>query len=120
MPLRRPKLDLQGTALCNDDPAFDDMLQFPNVSRPVVCHKLGQRRPIEARNGPTEPTRNLFQKVIDQKRDVFFALTQRWDGNRKDTQPIIQVGSESSGCALSRTPSFSVIIDRLGSRIFGT
>ena len=42
VPLRKTcKLDLVRNRLCNDDPAFDDML-FPNVSRPVVCHKLGQ------------------------------------------------------------------------------
>ena len=73
--------------------AFDDVLQFPNISRVVVSEQLLHR--IGRHDALLTAVRiQRFDDVAHQERDVRRALSKRRDVDRKYVEAVEQVFSE--------------------------
>src|SRR5205085_4698480 len=76
--------------------AFQAVAQLTHVARPSVSFHpaTGLRRQVERR--PFEASAVNLKKMVDQFRDVFRALAQRWDVERDDVEPIKEISAEAT------------------------
>src|SRR5204863_7323052 len=87
---------LQGAAVGKDHRALDEILQFANITRPMPPRKLLHRRDRDGLNLLLHAATVLLGEVADQKRNIFGALPQRRDANRKNIKAIIKIATELS------------------------
>ena len=80
--------------LSEDNGALDDILEFTDISRPVVVHQHLQCF-------GAEPVRRLHvffaifvREELDKPRNIFSSLAQRRELNVDDIEPVIQIFSE--------------------------
>ena len=86
-----PDRHIQDGSGRQDDGAFDDVLKFTNIARPVYCTSASKvsdgivsivfpiRRP------------NCWTKWTHEQRDVVSTLPERRDSNRKHVEPIVEI-----------------------------
>ena len=70
---------------------LDNVLQFTNVSRPIVVLQHRYVTPSELGGGYAQPMARSVDTVRRKRRDVFRALAERGNGDRKDVQPVVKV-----------------------------
>src|SRR3972149_865587 len=82
------------------DEPFDEVLQFPHISGPVVVVKDVHRLFIYFEHLPGRLARELSKEVFHEKRYVLSALPQRRHMERYYIQPVEEVFPEPSLCSL--------------------
>ena len=83
-------------ALRHEDEPLDEVLQLPDVSRPVVVpEKLHDLR-IRPGDLPVELAVEFIDKVAHERGDVLLALPQRRDVDRHDVEPVEEVLPEET------------------------
>jgi len=98
--LRLGQFKTQQTSLREDDSAFDGVLQFAHIARPVVGSELAHRGFRNSRWGTTHAPGALHHEMGGERRDVLAAFAQWRDFNRKDAQAIEKVLAEPAGIDL--------------------
>jgi hypothetical protein len=92
VPIEFGKGNMKHRTFRNDDRTFDHILQFSNISRPVIAdqglHRFRRDGVSPAAITPAE----FLNELTDQQRNIFLSLAQRWHSDGKDIQPIIQIG----------------------------
>src|SRR5262249_39122051 len=78
------------------DGPLDDVLQLPNVARPVVTLQQGERVVVNLGDASAAALRIELEKVQRKLNDVFAARPQRWNWDVNDLQPVIQILSKLS------------------------
>src|SRR5690348_13628506 len=73
---------------------LDEMFQLTNISRPMPAGKLPHGHSGNRFDLPLHAAAVLLREVADQKRNVSWALAQRWDADREHVQAIVQVAAE--------------------------
>src|SRR5206468_8941813 len=78
-------------AFGEDDRALDAVLQLPHVPRPLILPQFlhGARR--ENERLLVEVPGEAFDEVLREHRNVVGTVAQRWNRDRKDRQPEIQI-----------------------------
>ena len=76
------------------DQRGDDVLELPDVARPVIADQRGQRRP---RGGGAAPGDRLClaPEVLGEQEHVVVAITQRRQRDPQDIDPVQEVLAES-------------------------
>jgi hypothetical protein len=74
----------------NDD-AFHDVSKFPHVAGPEIVLENLNRLGSQCRCFPAVFPGKVIQEIGRQRNDVFPAVTQRRDLERKDVEPVIQI-----------------------------
>ena len=77
-----------------DDRALQDVAQLAHVARPGIRLQGRHVRKPERRDRSPEAPRELPRDCIREEDDVVAALAQRWEPEREDAQPVVQVGAE--------------------------
>src|SRR5258707_7944353 len=98
----------KGFPITQDHGALDYILQFANVTRPVVILEQIQRSLIDVLDFLASRLRVTIDEVFNQQGNVVDALAQRGDLNREDIEPVEQVlpeGAFSYGCTQVRVCS---------------
>ena len=72
-----------------------DVFQLPDVAGPAVSPKLIHDPRRHIGNRPTVLAVNAIQQLFDEKRDIFPVGPQRWDFDRYNVQPIVQIFPEN-------------------------
>src|SRR5262249_24902694 len=83
-------------ALAQNDAAFNDVLQFANVSRPVVCFEQGQRSLVDMVDLFAGFVRVPSNEVLKEQRYIRRSLSERWQRDRKDVEPIEKIFAKCS------------------------
>ena len=82
---------LKRPAPCQEDSSLDEVLEFTNVARPGPSRQSLH----DSRRNRFDPLlhflRELLDEIADEQRNVFFAVPQRRNTDRKDIQPLVQV-----------------------------
>src|SRR5262245_48263898 len=78
-----------------DDRPLDDVLQLSYVPGPGVRGQLPQHLHAQLADGLPHLRREDHGVVPGESRDVLLALSQGGGGDRKDVEPVVQVGSEA-------------------------
>ena len=84
-----------------DDERADDVLQLAHVARIRIDAQALHRQGIEARARPAQLARVAVEEMVDQERDVLPPLPKRWNPDRKDVEPVIEVLPEAPGLDLA-------------------
>ena len=77
-----------------DDGTFDEVLQFPDISRPGIGHESLHRSLWYIKNGFSHMSRKNLDKVCHQQLNVVPSLSQRWESDRKNIQTIKKIAAE--------------------------
>src|SRR6266566_7249133 len=79
------------------------IFQLADVARPVVVHQNLQRFGLEPQRGLAVRVEELVvfaailgEEVLHQRRNIFLAVAQRWQGDVDDVQAVIEVFAKSS------------------------
>src|SRR5574342_323945 len=84
-------------ALAENHGPFDDVFKFSDVARPRVGHKGVDRLRRDFRGSLSQPGSAFLREVPSEERDVVGAFSQWRQANRKDAQPVVEVGTKTSG-----------------------
>ena len=87
-------LVLDDGALAQDDGALHHVGQFPDVAGPGVGGQAGSGQRADAIDGLSHPSREVDHEVSGQQRHVLLPISQRRNVDRKDVEPIEQIGAE--------------------------
>src|ERR1700726_721902 len=77
----------------NDGP-LQNILQLANVSRPIIPREgvhCGCRNVVDC---PAHSLGMFLNEVACEQRYVFAAVPKRWHAQRKDVEPVVQVGAK--------------------------
>ena len=74
-----------------------DVLEFANVSRPIVVLEEAELALGQLQIRPIEPFAGHLEKMCRQYRDVLLPVAQRRHLDREDAQPVVEILPESSG-----------------------
>src|ERR1700722_14861062 len=74
-----------------DHSAFNKVLQFADVTRPAISYERIHSLRRDRVDSPVHAPRVEFCEMPDQLRNVFRALPQRGNNDRKYLQPIVEV-----------------------------
>src|ERR1700687_4486760 len=77
----------------NDGP-LQHILQLTNVPRPVIPREGFHRGCRNVVDCPAHPLRMFLNEVAREQRYVFAALPERRYAQRKDVEPVVQVGAK--------------------------
>src|SRR6266566_690389 len=91
---RKPPAEVQLRALAENYGPLDDILKFPHIPRPGIGLQHVQGRRQEARDALPQPGAMLLRKVSDQEWNVPRPFAKRWQANRDDAQPVVEIGTE--------------------------
>src|SRR5215475_6452478 len=94
--MRREIGALDTPVRCQHDEAFDTVTQFPHIAWSWVLHTGFQRFPCEACHPFAVLVVEDLQKMLDQQRNIFPALAQRWHLQRYDVETVIEVFPEAA------------------------
>src|SRR5258705_8581436 len=75
---------------------LDDVLQLPNVARPVVADQQVERFPADGVEMSAEPARVALHEILHQHRDIVFPRAEGWHFDQKYIQPVKQVLTETA------------------------
>jgi hypothetical protein len=78
-----------------DDAPLDEILQFPNVSRPRIPDKRFHYFGGNFVNPLAYLLRESSYEVRHQEWDVPHTVSQRWNGDRKYVESVIQIAPEA-------------------------
>ncbi len=79
-----------------NDGTFDDVLELPDVPRPIVVEQGLNRFGGKLETWAVVLVAVFLEKVLDQKRDVLFALAQRRNVHVDDVQPVVEILPEQT------------------------
>src|SRR5882762_2592915 len=88
------------------DAALDNVLQFADISRPMVSHQSLHAFGSNAGDGLRRFARVPLKKIIRQRGDVFLVIPQRRNVDRHNIQPVVEVLAE--GAVLERSAKVAV------------
>src|ERR1700730_11209091 len=74
-----------------DHVAFYQVFKFSNVSRPRIFHQIRQEAFRERGRRTSQPPAMDAQKVVSQDRNIVSSLSERWDVNRQDANPVEEI-----------------------------
>src|SRR5262249_28792906 len=97
--LRHGRLEIKAETagpLEKDGGAFEDVLQFPDVARPVVALELARIGLRQARRRDSKSRGALPKEVQSEIWNIFFPLAQRRQFNWKHGQAVEQVLAEAA------------------------
>src|ERR1043166_5998082 len=98
---RRPQREIVATnhsVLAHDRRSLDDVPQLADVARPVVVQQRRHGLRVQVQRMHVQLLAKLPQKGGRQLRDVFWTLSQRWNANVEDVDPVIEIGAELAAC----------------------
>src|SRR5208283_2205650 len=88
--------DLKRRAGGEDDRAFDDVLQLPDIARPGVAHQGLHDRGRDRLDPPAHAPGEPLGKMADQRRDVVAALAQGRQHQWEHVQAVVEVTAEAA------------------------
>ena len=71
--------------------AFDDILEFPNIPRPIVLRQPCQCRVAKGKSGSVEFHPEELQKVWRQERDILIPVSEGGNHDRKHREALEEV-----------------------------
>src|SRR5579864_1328393 len=89
-------LAAQCQSLRDDDPALDYVLQFPDISRPVMVFEHAHHVFGNSMDRLTLLPGELFDKVFHQQPDILPPLPKWGQHHREYVQSVIEIGPELS------------------------
>src|SRR5574342_1004309 len=84
-------------ALAENHGPFDDVFKFSDVARPRVGHKGVDRLRRDLRGSLSQPGSAFLREVPREERADVGAFPQWRQANRKDAQPVVEVGTTTPG-----------------------
>src|SRR5262249_9856082 len=78
-----------------DHRSFDEVGQLADIARPSPSLHGLERFVRDHLDAPPHPLGESIHEVAHELRDVFRALAQRWQVDREDVQPIVEVVAEA-------------------------
>src|ERR1017187_3955015 len=81
-------------SLGQDDGPLEYILQFADVARPVIVRECIQNRGRNQIDVATHALRMFLDKVAREQRYVFTALSQWWNLQGENMQPVVEIGAE--------------------------
>lgn len=84
----------QGSVAGKNDGALNDVLEFPDIARPVVGNERRQSLVRDVRDGFADPVGERFDEVPHQGHDVVAPFTQGRQVNGKDIQAVVEIAAE--------------------------
>jgi len=94
--VRWKMMTLDIAVIAQHDRSFDVVLQFPDIARPVVVHKLcgcGRRDAVDFLSMLSAV---FLNEMVGQEHDVGPAFSQWRHDDRKDIEPIVEILAEFS------------------------
>src|SRR5437879_4916837 len=91
---RRIKVNIssfQNRTFGQRESAFNDVLKFPDIARPVIIHQHSHRLRTHGADFFAGLGRRANQKQVHQLRNILFMFPQRREINGHDVQPVIEV-----------------------------
>jgi hypothetical protein len=88
------RMATQDGASRHDDAALDDILQFSDITRPVMVFQSRHHVIGDSVDHLALPFGERLNKVLCQQGDILSPFTQRWKHHRKHVQPVIEIGAE--------------------------
>src|SRR5579863_1488146 len=82
---------MQHRTFGNNDRTLDHILQFSNISWPVIAHQCLHRFRRDAIDLTIVPLAELLNEVANQQRNIFSSLAQRRESNWKYVEPVVQI-----------------------------
>ena len=82
---------MQDIARSEDNAPLNEILQLTNVPRPEIGDEGRHRFRRDVCDFLTHPAGINLDKMFDQRRDVFPALPQRWQRDRKHIETVVEV-----------------------------
>jgi hypothetical protein len=95
---------------------FDDVLQFPHVSRPRIFRQQRLRRRRHGWLVHRVLTTELVEEEFEKRRNVFAALAQRRHADVNDIQPIVEILTNVFAATLSTSCRLVAAITRTSTR----
>ncbi len=77
-----------------DHSAFNEILQFADISRPFACCEGLHSDRRNRLNFLLHLFCKFLREITDQERDIFVAIPQGWDTDRKNVQAVKQVAAK--------------------------
>src|SRR5580693_9771643 len=84
----------QDVPRCHDDSAFNDILQFPHVPRPVMTRQSRHDLLRDRVDGLALLSSKRFDKVFHKQWYIVTPLPQRGESNGKYVQSVVKIGPE--------------------------
>src|SRR5262249_56836900 len=75
---------------------FDGVLQFSDVSRPVIVHEGGKGFRLDTVYITLDLIAKLSHEVLDQNRNIFRSFTKGWQINSDYVEPVVEILSETA------------------------
>ena len=90
------EVESQSSIRCHNTGSFQCVLQFADISRPVVALQLLHVGQCQSRNRASQLSSEASQKVLCQQRNVFNSFSQWGQFHRKHAQSIVQILPEAT------------------------
>src|SRR5260370_40508173 len=85
---------VQDVARSEDYAPLDEILELADVPRPLIRDECGHRFRRNVFDLLNHPAGINLDKMFHQRRNIFPALPQRWQRDRKHIQPVVEIAAK--------------------------
>ena len=87
--MSRQVLHSDESAFAQKNCALDGVLELADIAWPVIAPQGGQCFVLDTLHVPFGAVSELLDKMLDQQRDVFAPVAQRWKLDANNVEPIV-------------------------------